>query len=82
MQIGRIEHATRMLGRLQGYKGLPVRDEQIHDQTTGTWTYCMTTAWHPTPAELTALMLGAAVHVRLIGKDHPPITVGVGEVPV
>lgn len=81
MQIGRIEHATRLLGRLQGYHGLPVRDEVTNDPVGGPYTHAMVTAWHPTPAEMTALMLGAAVHVHIIGTDHPPIHVEVGEIP-
>jgi hypothetical protein len=75
MQIGRIENATRVLGKSQGYLGLPVRDEYV-DQIP-----CMTTAWLPTPKELEALNAGAAVHVKLLGIVHPPILVEVGEPP-
>jgi hypothetical protein len=52
MQIGRIEGTTRVLGRSQGYLGLPVRDEVITCAVGGEGTPAMTTAWHPTPAEL------------------------------
>jgi hypothetical protein len=75
MQIGRIERATRVLGKSQGYLGLPVRDEMFGEDP------CMTSAWLPTPAELEALNNGAAVHVKLLGTQHPPILVEVGEPP-
>lgn len=81
MLIARIVGATRLLGKSQGYLGLPVRDEVINCAVTGDGTPCMVTAWHPTPDELAALNAGAAVHVRLIGVAHPPIMVEVGEPP-
>lgn len=30
MQIGRITGATRVLGKSQGYMGLPLRDEMVN----------------------------------------------------
>lgn len=81
MQIGRIKGCTRVLGKSQGYMGLPVRDETINCTVGGEQTPAMVTAWHPTPKELEALNAGAPVHVRLIGTGHPPILVEVGEVP-
>ena len=81
MQIGRIVNATRVLGKSQGYLGLPVRDGRIRDAATGLDIDTMTTAWIPTPKELEALNAGAPVHVRLFGMAHPPIMVEVGEVP-
>ena len=80
MQIGRIIGATRILGKAQGYMGLPVRDEEINDSVSGL-TPSMVTAWLPTPKELEALNTGAAVHVRILGTAHPPILVTVGEPP-
>lgn len=81
MQIGRIRGATRVLGKSQGYMGLPVRDETINCTVEGPDTPAMVTAWLPTPAELARLNAGAPVHVRIIGNAHPPIMVDVGEVP-
>lgn len=81
MQIGHIEGATRVLGKSQGYLGLPLRDEVINCTVGGEGTPAMITAWHPTPAELAALNAGAAIHVRLIGTAHPPIMVEVAPVP-
>ena len=81
MQIGRILRATRVIGKSQGYMGLPIRDEKINCSVNGPDTPCMTTAWLPTPKELEDLNKGAPVHVRLVGIGHPPIMVEVGEVP-
>lgn len=81
MQIGRILNATRVLGKSQGYLGLPVRDELIHEVVNGQDTPCMTTAWLPTQEEIDAIVKGAPIHVRIIGTGHPPIMVEVGEIP-
>ena len=81
MQIGRIEGATRVLGKQQGYLGLPLRDGLVDCPVNGSRTPAMTTAWMPTPEELAALAAGASVHVSLLGTAHPPILVDVGEPP-
>lgn len=81
MLIGHVEGATRVIGKSQGYLGLPVRDELIHCSVGGEATPSMVTSWQPTPDELAALLAGAPVHVRLIGSAHPPIMVGVGAEP-
>ena len=81
MQIGRIEGATRVIGKSQGYLGLPLRDERINCTVNGEGTPAMVTAWLPTPQELAALDAGAAVHVRILGTQHPPITLTVGKPP-
>jgi hypothetical protein len=78
MFIGRIEGATRVLGKSQGYLGLPLRDEPINCSVNGEATPSMVTAWLPTPEELAALNAGAAIHVRILGVSHPPIIVSVG----
>lgn len=81
MQIGRITGTTRVLGKQQGYLGLPIRDEKINCAVNGDGTPAMVTAWFPAPKELDALIAGAPVHVRIIGTGHPPIMVEVGDVP-
>lgn len=81
MQVGVIEGATRIVGKSQGYMGLPIRDELIHCSVNGQGTPAMTTAWLPTPAELAALNAGAAIYVRILGHIPPPMDVGVGPVP-
>lgn len=72
----RIEGATRVIGKSQGYHGLAVRDELYEDGTPQ-----MTTAWTPTPDELTRLNAGASIYVKLLGVSHPPILLDVGKVP-
>jgi hypothetical protein len=81
MMIGAIDGATRVIGKSQGYLGLPLRDEKIACTVGGSETSSMVTAWIPTPRELEALNAGAAVHVRIIGKGHPPMMVEVGPIP-
>lgn len=81
MNILRVLGATRVLGKSQGYLGLPVRDEVINYKASGHSVPTMTTAWEPTPDELAALNAGAPIHVRLFGDQHPPIMLSVGGVP-
>lgn len=81
MQIGRIEGATRVLGKSQGYLGLPLRDETINCTVGGEGTPAMVTAWFPTPDELERLNRGAPVHLRVLGTAHPPVMVEVGQEP-
>lgn len=81
MQIGRISNATRVIGKSQGYAGLPLRDEPVNCSVNGHGTPSMVTAWLPTPKEIEAIVAGAPVHVRILGTVHPPIMVEVGEIP-
>lgn len=94
MEIGRIIGATRVLGKSQGYIGLPVRDEAKNlgdlphmlqtfhnDKVTGPLTPTMETVWFPSPDELARLAAGAGIHVSLVGTGHPPIMLVIGEVP-
>lgn len=81
MQIGRVPGHTRIVGKRQGYLGLPIRDELINESVNGERTPSMVTAWIPMPKELDALAAGAAVYVRIIGQLPPPMMVGVGEAP-
>lgn len=81
MEIGRVRGCTRVLGKSQGYYGLPVRDEIINDTVTGPGTPVMVTAWFPTPDELAAINAGAPVHLSIVGTAHPPVMMSVGEIP-
>lgn len=81
MMIKRIPGATRVLGKSQGYLGLPVLDQEIHDNASGHTVNTMTTAWEPDPRELDRLKRGANVHVRIFGVSHPPIILEVGDAP-
>ncbi|NTH50493.1 hypothetical protein G6L09_05830 [Agrobacterium rhizogenes] len=82
MQIAMIEGATRIIGKSQGYLGLPLRDEVINCAVDGDGTPAMVTAWLPTPDELARLNAGASVHLRILGTMHPPVMVEVGEPPL
>lgn len=75
----RIAGTTRVLGKSQGYIGLAVRDEIVHDTAVGGDVHAMTTAWEPTPDELARLNAGAPVYIQLLGTAHPPILVTVGD---
>lgn len=44
MQIGMIEGATRVIGKSQGYLGLPLRDETVTCTVGGEGTPAMVTA--------------------------------------
>lgn len=79
MIIGRIPNATRVLGKSQGYLGLPLRDE-VRNTTVGGETPVMVTAWEPTPDELERLNKGASVHLVVVGTQHPPVMLEVGAV--
>ncbi|WDA11418.1 hypothetical protein [Paracoccus marcusii] len=81
MLIGTIEGVTRIIGKSQGYLGLPLRDELINCTVGGQGTPAMVTAWQPTPDELARLNAGASVHLRVLGTVHPPVMVGVGDPP-
>jgi hypothetical protein len=81
MQIGRIEGATRELGKSQGYLGLPVRDVVLECSVGGPGTPAMETAWLPTPDEIAAIQAGAPVILRLLGTAHPPVMMYVGRPP-
>lgn len=80
MLIKHIEGATRILGKSQGYIGLPLRDVLIKCTVGGEGTPAMETAWEPTPAELARLITGAPVILRVVGTAHPPVMIEVGDV--
>lgn len=80
MIVGRITNATRDLGKGQGYIGLPVRDVLVRCTVNGL-VPAMETAWHPTPDEIAGNVAGAPVVLRLLGDEHPPVSVDVGQVP-
>lgn len=81
MIIAMIKGVTRVIGKSQGYLGLPLRDEPIDCPVNGPGTPSMVTAWEPTPDELERLNKGAPVHLRILGSQHPPVMLTVGEVP-
>lgn len=81
MLIGRIEGATRVLGKSQGYIGLPIRDEVRNTTVDGEQTPVMVTAWEPTPDEIDRINCGAPVQLCVVGTGHPPVMLEVGKMP-
>lgn len=81
MQIGRIEGCTRVLGKSQGYLGLPLKDVLISSTVDGPGTPAMETAWLPTPDEIARIVCGAPIILRVLGTQHPPVMLEVGEPP-
>jgi hypothetical protein len=67
---------TRRIGKSQGYLGLSVTDTHMADGTP-----VMLTSWQPTPAEAALIAAGAPIYLWLLGTAHPPVMLGVGEVP-
>lgn len=80
MMIARISGATRVLGKSQGYLGLPLRDEVRNTTVDGPATHVMVTAWEPTPDELERIAKGAKIHLVVVGTRHPPVRMEVGNV--
>lgn len=73
MMIRRISGCTRVVGKSQGYLGLPVRDITINDAVTGPGTPAMQTAWEPTPGELKLIVNGSSIILTVLGTSHPPV---------
>ncbi len=76
MLINAIEGATRRIGKSQGYKGLPLRDEVC--PVNGPQ---MVTSWQPTPDEIERIVRGAPIYLTVLGIGHPPVCLDVGNVP-
>jgi hypothetical protein len=76
MIINAIEGATRRIGKSQGYKGLPLRDEVCPHNGPQ-----MVSSWQPTPAEVAAIAAGAPIYLTVLGTAHPPVMLDVGKVP-
>jgi hypothetical protein len=65
---------TRVVGKAQGYLGLP-----LADQVTEEGHPVMATLWEPTPAELEQLNAGGRVELLVAGRNHPPVLLRVKE---
>lgn len=78
MMIGRIQNATRVLGKPSHMSdeecgSLAIRDVRVGDYPA------MMSAWFPTPAEVDAMMKGAPVYLTIFGTQHPPVSLTVGD---
>lgn len=67
MLIAVIDGHTRICGKSQGYKGLPIRDETVDGVNM------MHSAWEPTPDEIERINAGAKIIVSVIGTSPQPI---------
>ena len=65
----RIENATRILGKSQGYLGLPILDHEG----------IMYSSWEPTPDELDKLNKGGKITLAVQGIAHPPVMLTVSD---
>lgn len=79
MQAMLIEGATRLLGENQDeFHGLPIRDK-IETFAYGDGSgrkfsaNGMTSQWKPSPEELTCLLNGGSVYLRILGTEHPGV---------
>ena len=72
MLIARVMGFTRELGKSQGFRGLPIRDDRLEDGSP-----VMISAWEPTPNELAILNAGGRVVLSVIGSAHPPVALTV-----
>lgn len=83
MNSQQIKGATRVLGESQGYLALPIRDDVIETLVGDRieQSPVMISEWKPTPEEFAAILAGAPIQIKILGRQHPPIIVGVGEVP-
>ena len=78
MKIGMIKNATAIIGRSQGYQGLPILAEIIIDPATGKEAPQFTSEWIPSPEDILAIMGGAPIRVKCLNAQ-PPILVEVGD---
>jgi len=79
MLVKRITNATRVFGKQQGYAGLPIRDVATVDKTTGVLVNRMISAWELTPDEIDRLKQGATIYLHVLGTEHAPVMIEVGE---
>lgn len=83
MLVGRIKDATRNLGKPEGWdderdgpcSSLPIRDGRSQGVPH------MESAWYPTIEEMQRMVMGAPVYLRVVGTNHPPVALWVGDTP-
>ncbi|UPT53328.1 hypothetical protein [Synechococcus phage Ssp-JY38] len=73
MNVEKPAGCTRVLGEEQGYLPLPIRDELTRDSGTGIELPSMVSCYRPTPEELTCLLNGGRIYLRILGNAHPPV---------
>lgn len=78
MIVARIEGFTRVLGKSQGYIGLPIKDTILG--VDGGEFPVMISAWEPTPEDLRALNEGGKIYLAVFGTSHPPVLMSTKEI--
>ncbi len=81
MLIGRIKGWTRVIGKSQGYLGLPLRDITTNDRVMTKDVPAMESSWILTPEEIEKIKNGAPIILRVLGTGHPPVYMYVGDEP-
>ena len=80
MLIGRIDGATRVLGKPVDWNPEDkCQSLAIKDHTLDTGQNVMESSWVPTPQEAEALGQGAHIHLWVWGSGHPPVAITVEE---
>ncbi len=80
MEIGVIQGHTNIIGKSQGYRGLPIRSILIDCPVNGPDTIAVETAWLPSPEEIGAMRAGAPIILRCL-FGQPSVWLYVGEKP-
>ncbi|NTI22390.1 hypothetical protein G6M87_11025 [Rhizobium rhizogenes] len=81
MEIGIIRGATVVAGESQGYRGLILRQMTVRDASQPDIEQpALQSAWYPTVDELERLNSGAPVIMTVLGTQHQPVDLNVGEV--
>jgi hypothetical protein len=75
----RVKDTTRVLSGGKEHRPLAIRDEVM--VLDGCPINVMTSAWEPTPAELSVLLRGGSVRLSILGTSHPPVMMSVEEPP-
>ncbi len=78
MIAARIEGATRVLGKCQGYTGLPIKDTKLN--WNGTEYPVMISCWEPTPDEAKRIAEGGKIYLAIMGTVHPPVIMSASEI--
>lgn len=67
---------TRVLGRSQGFIGLPVKDAVMECDVGGP-VETMTSEWELSPQDIAEIVEGGRIRITLQGTAHPPILVSI-----
>lgn len=75
MMLGRIDGATRRLGRPTDMDESECGSLHIRDVVLDNGRNVMVSAWIPTPDEVKAIAAGGTIHLCVFGVSHPPVAI-------